>query len=127
MDRAPNATIDRLAAAYILADELIQSFENYAVAHAPLRSTDGPGTIFQLLVDVRRFEINTDSDLTAEIGLSARILNKGGQVVASNLFQQRRKLDKPDPASAVGAFDDAFGSIATELITWAAGALLALP
>jgi phospholipid/cholesterol/gamma-HCH transport system substrate-binding protein len=65
--------------------------------------------------------------LTAEIGLSARILNKGGQVVASNLFQQRRKLDKPDPASAVGAFDDAFGSIATELITWAAGALLALP
>jgi phospholipid/cholesterol/gamma-HCH transport system substrate-binding protein len=103
--------------------KLIQSFENYDVAHAPLRSTDTPGTNPQLLVDVRSFQINTDAELTAEIGLSARILNKDGQVVASRLFQQRKKLDKPDPASAVAAFDDAFGSIATDLITWTAEAL----
>jgi phospholipid/cholesterol/gamma-HCH transport system substrate-binding protein len=103
--------------------KLIQSFENYDVAHAPLRSTDTPGTNPQLLVDVRSFQINTDAELTAEIGFSARILNKDGQVVASRLFQQRKKLDKPDPASAVAAFDDAFGSIATDLITWTAEAL----
>jgi phospholipid/cholesterol/gamma-HCH transport system substrate-binding protein len=103
--------------------KLIQSFENYDVDHAPLRSADSPGNNFQLLIDLRAFQINTDSGLTAEIGFSARILNKDGQVVASHLFQQRRKFDKPDPASAVAAFDDAFGSIATELITWTAGAL----
>jgi phospholipid/cholesterol/gamma-HCH transport system substrate-binding protein len=103
--------------------KLIQSFENYDVAHAPLRSVDNPGTTFQLLVDVRSFQIDTNAQLTAEIGFSARVLNKDGQVVASHLFQQRRKLDKPDPASAVVAFDDAFGSIATELITWTAGVL----
>lgn len=103
--------------------KLIQSFENYDVAHAPLRTTDNPGTTFQLLVDLRSFQINTNSELTAEIGLSARILNKDGQVVASHLFLQRKKLDKPDPASAVAAFDEAFGSIATELIAWTAGAL----
>lgn len=102
--------------------KLIQSFENYDVAHAPLRS-DNPGANFQLLVDVRSFQINTDDELTAEIGFSARILNKDGQVVASRLFQQRSKLDKPDPASAVAAFNDAFGSIATELIIWTADAL----
>jgi phospholipid/cholesterol/gamma-HCH transport system substrate-binding protein len=107
----------------MLQTKLIQSFENYDVAHAPLRSTDTPGTNPQLLVDVRCFQINTSSELTAEIGFSARILNKDGQVVASRLFQQSRKLDKPDTASAVAAFDDAFGSIATELITWTAGAL----
>jgi phospholipid/cholesterol/gamma-HCH transport system substrate-binding protein len=103
--------------------KLIQSFENYDVAHAPLRATDTPGTNSQLLVDIRSFQINTDPDLTAEIGFSARILNKDGQVVASRLFQQRRKLDKPDPKSAVAAFDDAFGNIATELITWTANAI----
>jgi phospholipid/cholesterol/gamma-HCH transport system substrate-binding protein len=102
--------------------KLIQSFENYDVAHAPLRS-DNPGSNFQLLVDIRSFQIDTDSELTAEIGFSARILNKDGQVVASRLFQQRSKLDKPDPASAVAAFNDAFGSIATDLITWTADAL----
>jgi phospholipid/cholesterol/gamma-HCH transport system substrate-binding protein len=102
--------------------KLIQSFENYDVAHAPLRS-DNPGGNFQLLVDVRSFQINTDDELTAEIGFSARILNKDGQVVASRLFQQRKKLDKPDPASAVAAFNDAFANAATDLITWTAGAL----
>ena len=103
--------------------KLIQSFENYDIDHAPLRSVDNPGTTFQLLVDVRSFQINTEDELTAEIGFSARILNKEGQVVASRLFQQRRKLDKLDPASAVAAFDDAFGSIATELITWTTNAI----
>jgi phospholipid/cholesterol/gamma-HCH transport system substrate-binding protein len=103
--------------------KLIQSFENYDIAHAPLRSTDTPGTNPQILVDVRSFQINTGTELTAEIGFSARILNKDGQVVASRLFQQRKKLDKPDPASAVAAFDDAFGSIATDLITWTANTL----
>ena len=103
--------------------KLIQSFENYDVAHAPLHATDNPGTTFQLLVDLRSFQINTDPEPTAEIGFSARILNKDGQVVASRLFAQRKKLDKLDPAAAVAAFDGAFGSIATELITWTAGAL----
>lgn len=103
--------------------KLIQSFENYDVAHAPLRATDNPGTTSQLVIDIRSFQVNTDSGLTAEIGFSAKILNKDGQVVASHLFQQSRKLDKPDPASAAAAFDDAFGSIAAELITWTAGAV----
>lgn len=100
--------------------KLIQSFENYDLAHAPLRSTDNPGTNSQLVIDLRSFQIGTDSELTAEIEFSARILNKDGQVMASRLFQQRRKLETPDPASAVVAFNDAFGSIATELITWTA-------
>jgi phospholipid/cholesterol/gamma-HCH transport system substrate-binding protein len=103
--------------------KLIQSFENYDVDHAPLRAADNPGTTFQLLIDIRSFQISTDPELTAEIGFSARILNKDGQVVASRLFAQRKKIDKPDPAAAVAAFDGAFGSIATELITWTAGAL----
>jgi phospholipid/cholesterol/gamma-HCH transport system substrate-binding protein len=103
--------------------KLIQSFENYDVAHAPLRATDNPGTNFQLVIDIRSFQIDTALELTVDIGFSARILNKDGQVVASQLFQQRRKLEKPDAASAVTAFDDAFGSIATDLITWTANAL----
>jgi phospholipid/cholesterol/gamma-HCH transport system substrate-binding protein len=103
--------------------KIVQSFENYDIAHAPLRATDSPGTNFQLLVDVRTFHINTDSDLTAQIGFSARILNKDGKIVASHLFQQTRKLDKPDPASAVAAFSDAFGIIVTDLITWTANSL----
>ena len=107
----------------LLQEKLIQSFENYDIAHAPLRSIDGLEADDQLLIDVRSFEIKTDPDLTAEIGFSAGTLAKNGHVVASRVFQQSRKLDKLDPISAVSAFNDAFESIATELITWTAGAL----
>jgi phospholipid/cholesterol/gamma-HCH transport system substrate-binding protein len=103
--------------------KLIQSFENYDVAHAPLRATDIAGTNSQLLVDVRTFQINTDDELTAEIGFSARILNKDGQVVASRLFQQRKQLATPDPSAAVDAFNAAFAIAAIELITWTANAI----
>ena len=107
----------------MLQAKLIQGFENYDIDHAPLRSMDGLEADDQLLIDLRTFQIKSDPDFTAEIGFSARILAKDGHVVASRVFVQHQKFDKLDPASASAAFDDGFKSIATELITWTAGAL----
>jgi phospholipid/cholesterol/gamma-HCH transport system substrate-binding protein len=107
----------------LLQAKLIESFENYDIAHAPLRSMDGLEADYQLLIDVRSFEIKSDPDASAEIGFSARLLAKDGHVVASRLFMETRKLDKLDPQSAVAAFNDAFGSVATQLVTWTTAAL----
>jgi phospholipid/cholesterol/gamma-HCH transport system substrate-binding protein len=107
----------------LLQAKLIQSFENYDIAHAPLRSMDGLDADYQLLIDIRNFQIKGDPDASAVIGFSARILAKNGRLVASRVFLQSRKLDKVDPLSAVAAFNDAFDSVATELITWTADAL----
>ena len=41
----------------LLQAKLIESFENYDIAHAPLRSMDGLEADVQLLIDVRRFQI----------------------------------------------------------------------
>ena len=127
---APNKDLPEFANAQwadsipkMLQIKLIQSFENYDLAHAPLRPTDNPVTNSQLAVDLRSFQISTDSGLTAEIAFSAKIVNKDGQVVASHLFQERRKFDKLDPVSAVAAFNDAFGKVATDLIIWTATSL----
>jgi phospholipid/cholesterol/gamma-HCH transport system substrate-binding protein len=97
---------------------LIESFENYDVAHAPFRAADVGQSEFQLLIDVRRFRIAMDLIPTAEIGLSARILNKDGKVIASRLFEEAERCDKLDPPAAVAAFDLAFARIAKNVITW---------
>src|SRR5437773_822253 len=84
---------------------LIESFENYDLAHAPLRMADVGQTEFQLLIDVRRFRIavaakpvaETGLSARAEIGLSARIVDKNGKIVASRLFEEREGLDKVAP------------------------------
>jgi len=107
----------------LLQARLIDSFENYDIAHAPLRAADVGQTDYQLLIDVRRFRIAAESDPTVEISLSARLLDKNGKVVASRLFEDSQKLDRIEPPAAVDAFSDAFGRIAKEMIGWTVQAL----
>ena len=102
----------------LLQARLIDSFENYDIAHAPLRSADVGQADVQLLIDVRRFRIATDSEPTAQIGLSARLVDKSGKVIASRLFEEDQKLDRLEPAAAVAAFNDAFDRIARQIIGW---------
>jgi phospholipid/cholesterol/gamma-HCH transport system substrate-binding protein len=107
----------------LLQARLIESFENYDIAHAPLRVADLGQTDFQLLIDVRRFRIATDSEPAAEVGLSARIVDKSGKVIASRHFEGSQKFDKVEPPAAVAAFNDAFGKIAKDMIAWTVQAL----
>jgi phospholipid/cholesterol/gamma-HCH transport system substrate-binding protein len=97
---------------------LIDSFENYDIAHAPLRAADIGQADFQLLIDVRYFRVAADAEPAAEIGLSARIVDKEGKVTASRLFEESERLDKIEPPAAVAAFNEAFGRIAKEMIAW---------
>lgn len=107
----------------LLQARLIESFENYDITHAPLRVADIGQSDFQLLIDVRRFRIATDSGPVAEIGLSARIVDKNGKVIASRLFEDAEKFDQIEPAAAAAAFNDAFGRIAKDMIAWTVQAL----
>jgi phospholipid/cholesterol/gamma-HCH transport system substrate-binding protein len=107
----------------LLQARLIESFENYDIAHAPLRTADVGQADFQLLIDVRRFQVSVDSGPTAEIGLSARIVDKDGKVIASRLFEESQKFDKVEPPAAVAAFNDTFGRIAKDMIAWTIQAL----
>jgi phospholipid/cholesterol/gamma-HCH transport system substrate-binding protein len=97
---------------------LIESFENYDITHAPLRMVDIGQTDFQLLIDVRRFRIAVGSEPSAEIGLSARIVDKNGKVIASRLFEESEKFSSVAPDQAVAAFNEAFGRIAKNMIAW---------
>ena len=107
----------------LLQTRLIEGFENYDLAHAPLRSTDSGQADYQMLIDVRRFRIAVDSEPLAEIGLSVKVLDKNGAVVASHLFQEGEKLAKLDPPAAVAAFNAAFGRMARDMIIWTVQAL----
>jgi phospholipid/cholesterol/gamma-HCH transport system substrate-binding protein len=102
----------------LLQSKLIQSFENYDIGHAPLRANDSLQADYQLLIDVRSFQLAGEGDPSAEIAFSARILSKDGRISGSKLFRQSAKLDKPEPVAAVAAFNAAFDSIAKELVIW---------
>ena len=106
----------------LLQARLIESLENYDIAHAPLRAANSAPADRQIVIDVRRFQIKMASGAIARMGLSARILDKNGKVVASRLFEQDQGLEQMVPAAAVDAFNAAFGRIATDMIAWTAEA-----
>jgi phospholipid/cholesterol/gamma-HCH transport system substrate-binding protein len=107
----------------LLQARLIETFENYDIAHAPLRAPDIAQAEFQLLIDIRRFQIATNNEPTAEIGLSARIVDKNGKVIASRLFEETQKIDSVERSAAIAAFNDAFGRIAIDMIRWTVQAM----
>jgi phospholipid/cholesterol/gamma-HCH transport system substrate-binding protein len=107
----------------LLQARLIDSFENYDIAHAPLRAADVGQTDYQLLIDIRRFRITAEVEPAVEIGLSVRLLDKNGKVIAARLFEDSQKLDRIEPPAAADAFSNAFGRIAKEMIGWTVQAL----
>jgi len=102
----------------LLHARLIQSFENYDVAHAPLRSADSVDVDYQLLIDIREFQVTGGSRPAATIAFSARLLNKQGKLTAARLFSASHSVDKIEPLAVVAAFDAAFADVARELIAW---------
>ena len=107
----------------LLQARLIDTFENYDVAHAPLRTSDLGQPEFQLLLDVRHFRITTDTAAVAQVALSARLVDKNGKIIASRLFDDGEQLTRVEPTEAVAAFDQAFGRIAKSILTWTLEAL----
>lgn len=102
----------------MLQAKLIQSFESYNPAHPALRPMDGVTADYQLLIELRSFQVVTNPEATAEIGFSAKILGKNGRVIGSRLFQDGRKIDSLNPPSTVNAFSEAFGVLAKNLVEW---------
>jgi len=103
--------------------KVVQAFENAGYIESVSRPVDGLESDYQLLLDIRSFRISTAGEPAAEVELGAKIMNKDGKIVASRSFRKVAPAQLTDAASAVKAFDKAFGAVVTELVTWAAGAI----
>jgi len=98
--------------------KLLQSFENYDIAHAPLRGDALSEGGTRLLIDLRQFEIATSPSPQAMIALSAKIVDGGGHLKAARIFQETAPIDAVSPAGARSAFDQAFAALARKLVLW---------
>jgi len=99
--------------------KLLQSFENYDIAHAPVRAELGNEGGLRLLVDLRQFDISSGPEPRVTIALSAKLVDDG-HLKAARIFQQTAPLDGLTPAKAASAFNRAFDSLARDLVLWTA-------
>jgi phospholipid/cholesterol/gamma-HCH transport system substrate-binding protein len=104
--------------------KLIQGFENSSYMQAVARPMDGLNADYQLLIDIRTFQVSALSApeaSEAKVEFSAKILGQDGRIVASKTFNATAPVADESVGAAVRALDNAFGRAATDLVVWTGG------
>ena len=100
--------------------KLLQSFENYDIAHAPLRGDAMSEGGVRLLIDLRRFDIALTRATEVTIELSAKLIDGAGNLKAARIFKQSAPIGGATVAQAATAFRGAFDVLARDVVTWTA-------
>ena len=103
----------------IVQARLVQAFENSGRFGGVGRPGEGLAIDFQIITDIRAFEIRTTGGNSAMVEISTKLLNdRNGSVVATKVF----KADIPAGTGSdnfVSALDKAFSEVAAEMVVWA--------
>jgi phospholipid/cholesterol/gamma-HCH transport system substrate-binding protein len=108
--------------------KLIESFENANYFSAVARPSEGLSADYQLLIDVRNFEIalakeGANSTTVAHVGFAAKILGENGKIIASRTFDAVAPVRNAGTGGDVAALNEAFRAAATDLVVWTHGAV----
>jgi len=82
------------------------------------QTLDGVRGDFQLLTDIRAFQINAGAEATADVELTAKILSSAGRIVDARVFHATVPVASLNPEAAAGALSDAFQKVASEIVLW---------
>jgi len=108
-DRLPRIVQARLA-------ETFQRSGNFSGVGKP---GEGLAIDYQIIAEVRAFEIRVDGGERADVELFVRILNdRNGVVRASRIFETSAPVAGTGNNAYVRALDQAFGQAALEIVTW---------
>ncbi|PBC08899.1 ABC-type transport auxiliary lipoprotein family protein [Mesorhizobium sp. WSM3859] len=80
---------------------------------------EGLAIDYQIIVEVRSFEVRVDGGEHADVDLFVRILNdRNGEVRASKSFTASAPVSGSGNVAYVGALDNAFGQAAKDIVRW---------
>jgi cholesterol transport system auxiliary component len=125
--RAPGDQVQHLANAQwsdrlprLLQTRIVEAFENANRLKAVGTPADRLSADYQLVTDVRAFELSVVSAPMAEVEISAKVVSdRGGRVVAARVFRASVPANSANGPDAAVALDQAFHQVATEIVQWA--------
>nr|WP_210001692.1 ABC-type transport auxiliary lipoprotein family protein [Phyllobacterium sp. 1468] len=108
-DRLPN----------IVQSRLVQAFESTGRLGGVGRPGEGLAIDYQVISDIRTFNINVSSGRIAIVEIAIKILNdKNGTVRAARVFRATSPVSGEGNASYIAALDRAFDSASSDIVTW---------
>jgi phospholipid/cholesterol/gamma-HCH transport system substrate-binding protein len=104
----------------MLQARIVQSFENSKYVGAVATPLDGLAADYQLVIDVRSFQIapGPAGSPVARVEFAARVVGDNGRIVGSRTFSATAPAPDTHAAAAAAAIDKAFGQAVTDLVVW---------
>ncbi|MDR4305497.1 membrane integrity-associated transporter subunit PqiC [Chelatococcus sambhunathii] len=99
--------------------KIIEAYENSSRLTSVGRPGDRLTVDYQLISELRAFEIDAASG-QAVVELTAKVIDdKSGKIVAGGVFSARRPVPQPiEGLGATRALDEALGEVLRELVSW---------
>lgn len=101
----------------LLQTKIIRGFDDAHVFAGVNRPLEGLSFDFQLMIDVRKFQLAAGS---AQVELAGKVVDARGRIVATQAFAGTVRMVGERPAAAVAALDQAFATTGPELMAWVA-------
>ncbi len=107
----------------LLQTRIVQSFENAGRIGSVGRSDDRLSGDYQLLTDIRTFEINAGGGAQARVEIAAKIVStRDGRVLSGRVFSAQAPAGGAiNGSSASSSLDRALSQVLSELVGWASG------
>ncbi len=106
----------------LVQSKISQSFENSGLGKSVGHSDALIGD-YQLLIDIRNFQMIAKPEPTAEIELFGKIVNTDGKILAAKPFKATTPAKSTETTDAVAALRKTFRTVAAELVTWTVSSL----
>jgi cholesterol transport system auxiliary component len=99
--------------------KLVEAFENTGRLGGVGRPGEGLAIDYQVVSEIRAFEIETDGADRAHVEISVKLLNdRNGTVKAQKVFSAVVPVRSPGNAAFVAALDAAFSSVTADIVGW---------
>ncbi len=108
----------------LIQTKLVRAFENSGRAKAVGRPGESLAIDYQVIVDVRAFELDVSQGRTAHVELGVKLLDdRSGKVRATKVINARVPAPSDQPKAVVQALDAAAGQAFSELVLWTAATI----
>ena len=99
--------------------KLVEAFENTGRLGGVGKPGEGLAIDFQVVTDIRAFQVETNGATHASIEISAKLLNdRNGTVRSQEVFSASVPVSGSDNRAYVAALDAAFAQVTSEIVAW---------
>jgi cholesterol transport system auxiliary component len=108
----------------LVQSKLVEAFENSGRLGGVGKPGQGLAIDYQVVTDIRSFEVTTGGSRVATVEISAKILNdRNGTVRASSVFKATSPVSGASNSDFVEALDRAFAKVGGEIVDWSLKAI----